>query len=181
MLPNPDVRPRRAGATRRMRSVFTPGRRAPLAIVCGLFVGLAACSPAQNLDSLRAAAEQGDAAAQFDLGSMAAAEGRGVPQDGAEAVRWYRLAAEQGHALAQAGLGVLYAEGRGVRQDDPEAVLWLRRAADQGIAEAQGRLGMMYAAGRSVPRSYAEAVRWYRLAADQRHAQAQANLGFAYG
>ena len=32
--------------------------------------------------------------------------GRGVPQDDAEAVRWYRLAAEQGEASAQYNLGV---------------------------------------------------------------------------
>jgi len=50
-----------------------------------------------EIDALRARAEQGDAPAQFALGVMYA-EGRGVPQDDAEAVRWYGLAAEQGHA-----------------------------------------------------------------------------------
>ena len=50
-----------------------------------------------EIDALRARAEQGDAPAQFALGVMCA-EGRGVPQDDAEAVRWYGLAAEQGHA-----------------------------------------------------------------------------------
>jgi TPR repeat protein len=35
------------------------------------------------------------------------ADGRGVPQDHAEAVRWYRLAAEQGNAFAQFRLGVM--------------------------------------------------------------------------
>jgi TPR repeat protein len=38
-------------------------------------------------------AEQGDAVAQSNLGNMYA-YGRGVPQDNAEAVRWYRLAAD---------------------------------------------------------------------------------------
>jgi TPR repeat protein len=45
-------------------------------------------------------------------------EGRGVPQDDAEAVRWYRKAAEQGDAEAQGKLGVMYANGRGVPNDD---------------------------------------------------------------
>ena len=49
----------------------------------------------------RLAAEQGDTRAQHSLGVMYAA-GRGVPQDDAEAVRWYRLAAEQGDARAPA-------------------------------------------------------------------------------
>ena len=44
--------------------------------------------------------------------------GVGVAQDAAEAVRWFRLAAEQGDALAQFDLGVMYATGGGVPQDD---------------------------------------------------------------
>ncbi len=34
-----------------------------------------------------------------------------------EAVRWYRLAAEQGYVSAQTNLGVMYATGEGVTQD----------------------------------------------------------------
>ena len=55
----------------------------------------------------------------------------------AEAVRWFRLAAEQGYADAQYDLGLMYAEGRGVVEDDAEGVVWLRKAGDQGHAEAQ--------------------------------------------
>ena len=44
------------------------------------------------------------------------ATGQSVPQDDAEAVKWYRLAAEQGTADAQYNLGVRYAKGRGVPQ-----------------------------------------------------------------
>ena len=52
-------------------------------------------------------AEQGIAGAQHFLGFMYGA-GLGVPQDYAEAVRWYRRAAEQGDASAQNNLGVMY-------------------------------------------------------------------------
>ena len=45
------------------------------------------------------------------------ANGEGVPQDAAEAVRWFRLAAEQGYASAQYNLGVMYANGRGILKD----------------------------------------------------------------
>ena len=41
----------------------------------------------------------------------------GVAQDDRESVRWFRLAAEQGDAEAQAGLGLAYGAGRGVLQD----------------------------------------------------------------
>ncbi len=46
------------------------------------------------------AAEQGYAIAQNNLGWMYQ-EGKGVQQDDAEAVKWYRKAAEQGNAEAQ--------------------------------------------------------------------------------
>lgn len=36
--------------------------------------------------------------------------GEGVPQDYVEAVKWFRMAAEQGYAGAQHNLGVMYKE-----------------------------------------------------------------------
>ena len=50
--------------------------------------------PQQTLDEPRALAEQGDTEEQFNLG-VTYANGHGVPQDHAEAARWYRLAADQ--------------------------------------------------------------------------------------
>ena len=58
-------------------------------------------------------------------------EGQGVPQDYAEAMRWYSLAADQGLATAQVNLGVMYGTGRGVPQDDVEAHVWYNLAAAQ--------------------------------------------------
>ena len=63
------------------------------------------------------------------------ANGEGVPEDDAEAVRWLRLAADQGHADAQHNLGWMYANGEGVPEDDAEAARWYRLAADQGHAD----------------------------------------------
>uniref|UniRef100_UPI00260B7424 tetratricopeptide repeat protein n=1 Tax=uncultured Neisseria sp. TaxID=237778 RepID=UPI00260B7424 len=62
--------------------------------------------------------------------------GLGVRQDDAQAVQWYRRAAEQGHAQAQVLLGVMYENGQGVRQDYAQAAQWYRRAKEQGAAEA---------------------------------------------
>ena len=36
------------------------------------------------------------------------AKGEGVPEDDRDAVKWYRLAAEQGHASAQFNRGYMY-------------------------------------------------------------------------
>ena len=58
--------------------------------------------------------------------------GFSVPQDDAEAVLWYRLAANQGDARAQGRLGFMYRHGRGVPQDSAEAVRWFRLSADNG-------------------------------------------------
>ena len=84
-----------------------------------------------------------------------------------EAVRLYRLAAEQGDANAQFNLGVAYRNGRGVARDFAEAVRWYRLAAEQGFAVAQNYLGAMYDNGEGVERDHEEAVRWYRLADGQ--------------
>ena len=65
-------------------------------------------------------------------------------EDDAEAVRWYRQAADQGLAEAQFNLGWMYYKGRGVRQDYAEAVRWYRQAAAQGHASAQTLLGIMH-------------------------------------
>jgi uncharacterized protein len=77
---------------------------------------------------LRPLAETGDARAQFNLGVMYS-EGQGVPQDNAEAGKWYRLSAEQGYAQAQYNLGLWYARGEGGREDDISAHMWFNLAA----------------------------------------------------
>ena len=87
-----------------------------------------------------------------------------MPEDDAEAVRWYRLAADQGYAAAQYILGFIYAEGRGVPKDDVKAVRWYRLAAEQGHACAQSNLGDMYGTGRGVPQDYVQAHMWRDLA-----------------
>jgi len=56
---------------------------------------------------------------------------------------WTPLA-EQGHARAQASLGMMYAEGRGVIPDYKTAIKWHTLAADQGNALAQATLGILY-------------------------------------
>ena len=117
-------------------------------------------------ESFRTFAEQGDARAQFVLGTMYA-DGKGVPQDDAEAVRWYRRAAEQGDARAQVSLGYMYVQGRGVSQDYTEALRWFRQAAEQGDARAQIKLGAMYALGQGVPQDHVQAHKWFNLAASR--------------
>jgi len=88
-------------------------------------------------------AEQGNARAQNNLGVMYE-NGKGVPQNIAEAVKWYRLAAQQGYAGAQNNLGLIYAIGRGIKRDPLRAYMWFSLAAaslsgDVGATVAQSR------------------------------------------
>mgnify|MGYP001440917094 CR=1 FL=1 len=71
------------------------------------------------------------AEAQLNLGEKYN-NGDGVPQDYVEAVRWYRLAAEQGYANAQYNVGIMYADGDGVAEDNVLAYMWYNLAAAQG-------------------------------------------------
>jgi len=104
-----------------------------LLVVCSIV----SCAPSSEDGGSRLfqeqfkAAEQEDARAQNSLGVMYY-NGEGVPQDDAEAVKWFRKAAEQGHAEAQYGLGFMYRYGKGVPQDDAKAYTWFAVAAANG-------------------------------------------------
>ena len=101
-------------------------------------------------------------------------------QEYAEAVSWYRKAAERGYALAQCYLGYCFANEKGVIKDETEAASWYRKAAEQGQAAAQFNLANCYLFGRGVARDEAEAVKWYRKAAEQGYAEGQYYLGCCY-
>ena len=128
-----------------------------------VLLAIMALSAQDDLDTVRQAADQGDAAAQYNLGLMYT-NGEGVLEDDAEAVRWFRLAAEQGHAKAQLNLGGMYALGRGLPKDDAEAVRWFQLAAEQGYAKAQGALGAMYALGQGALKDAVLAHMWFNIA-----------------
>lgn len=81
--------------------------------------------------------DQGLSLAQHKLGGMYG-NGRGVPQDDVEAVKWCRLAADRGFAAAQLKLGESYALGRGVLQDYILAHMWLNLASAQDKRASPG-------------------------------------------
>jgi hypothetical protein len=63
--------------------------------------------------------------------------GFGVPRDDAEAVRWYRKAAEQGIAEYMTRLASMYLLDWGVPQDDVKAHMWYDLAAAAGDKDAR--------------------------------------------
>ncbi|MFZ7136482.1 tetratricopeptide repeat protein [Avibacterium avium] len=96
--------------------------------------------------------------------------------DFATAFKLWLPLAEQGNAVAQNSLGVMYEKGQGIKQDYAEAVKWYLQAAEQGNAVAQNNLGLLYDSGKGVKKDYAEAAKWYLQAAEQGYVVAQANL-----
>jgi len=101
-------------------------------------------------------------------------------KDYAQALNWYRKAADHGNSDAQAKIGDFYWYGRGVGQDYFQAMDWYRKAAGQGNAYAEYSLGYLFEFGQGVAQDYAQAVAWYRKAADQGNADAQNSIGNLY-
>jgi hypothetical protein len=134
---------------------------------------------ATQWSATRTRAERGDAKAQSDLASTYY-YGTGIPQDYAEALRWYKMAADQGEPSAEDALAYVYFTGRGVSQDYAEALRWYKRAAEHGSAKGQFDLGTVYDDGVGIPPDYVEASRWFRKAADQNYAKAQDAIGYMY-
>lgn len=95
--------------------------------------------------------------------------------DHAKELQLLRPLADEGHAIAQFNLGVMYDVGRGVAQDYAQAVHWYRLAAMQGHAAAQFNLGGMYAQGQGVPQDFVRAHLWFNLAAVAGYAGAAKN------
>ena len=100
--------------------------------------------------------------------------------DYAEAMRWFRKAADLGNANAMENIGMLYRTGQGVIRDDAEALRWWRKAADLGDANAMFQIGAAYRDGRGVNRDYIEAMRWFRPSAERGNMHAMTAIGFLY-
>jgi len=97
-----------------------------------------------------------------------------------EAMRWYRVAADQGSIDALVAIGNLYGLRPGGQPDYATALVWYRKAAERGNAEAQNDVGFFYLNGMGVQQDFAEAMRWLRKAADQGNEVAERNIGMLY-
>ena len=120
-------------------------------------------------------AQLGDGRAQTLLGLMYY-HGRGLQKNDAQAVTWFRRAADQGEPEGQFYVGVMYAEGNGVPQDYAEAVRWYRLAAEQGEPRAQYNLGVSYSEGYGIGEDLVAAYMWFNLAASRFPASEAARL-----
>jgi TPR repeat protein len=94
-----------------------------------------------------------DAEAEYELGRRYF-DGTGLSQSETEAIKWFRKAADQGLAQAQAAIGSIYLG----REDYTNATMWLDRAAQQGDPTAQSNLAVCYYIGYGVGRDKKKAL-----------------------
>ena len=111
------------------------------------------------------AAQDGNASAQYKLGSMYH-DGEGVPRNHTQAIYWYTKAGEQGNTTAQYWLCIMHREGMGVSRNYHEALYWCKRAANKGHAEAQFAVGQYYfdGLGNGFNTRHVPAYIWFRRA-----------------
>ncbi|KAL7751291.1 hypothetical protein RI367_003150 [Sorochytrium milnesiophthora] len=97
-----------------------------------------------------------------------------------EAVRWYRLSAEQGHPRGEGILGYCYGEAFGVERNQAMALHWYTQAAQKGETVAMYNVGYCFEEGIGVKADFEVALGWYLRAARQGNALAANSLGYFY-
>jgi uncharacterized protein len=118
------------------------------------------------LASWKPLAVNGNPTAQNDLGILYL-DGKGVPQNMSEALRYLSLSAAAGSSLGQNNLGGLYRDGKGVPRDYTKAAQWFSASAAQGNSAGMYNLGLMYEQGQGMKAESFHASMWYALAAEQ--------------
>lgn len=126
--------------------------------------------PARALPVLQSAAATGHPRAASLLGSLHE-EGDGIEKNRDEAMRWYRLAAEQGQPEAMASLGRLLLQERGPEARE-SAWQWLRQAARFNDRDGQYHLGWLLAQP-GAAQDDEQACQLFLKAAEQGHVGAQ--------
>ena len=91
----------------------------------------------------------------------------GRQRDYNEALKAFRMAAEQGDARAMANIGWIYENGFGVQRDHAEAMKWYKSAADRGDLIANWNIGRLYEFGSGVSTDLDMAKLWYQKCADR--------------
>lgn len=124
-----------------------------------------------------AAAKQGDAYSQFQIGNYHFEGYYYLKPSLQQAAYWFTQAANQGIAKAYLNLGAIYYYGDDSIKNYDKAFYWLLKAAEQNNNHAQNLLGIFYVQGISVGKNINEAVSWFTKAAEQDNIEAQGNLG----
>lgn len=111
---------------------------------------------------------------RYELGSG------GVSSDHTQAFYWGEIAANQGHAQAQAMIGWYYTSGRGIPEDKQKGLVWLEKSAAQNNPMGLSNLGWRYQIGEGVPKDYQKAFEYAKRASDLGNQVGRNNLAELY-
>jgi len=102
--------------------------------------------------------------------------GEGVPKDPFEAIKWFKIARENGAtgtrkeiATAQANIANDFYENKNFI----EAVKWSKKSAKKGHSQAQFNIGVAYITGKGVPKNPYKALKWFEMAKENGDPEAQ--------
>jgi TPR repeat protein len=135
--------------------------------------------PNMSEAEVQALAAQGDPRAQYELATRLLMRQEKGP-DAKVAADWLEKAANQGFALAQLRLGILYGKGVGVNRDYTLARKWFQTAAEKGNALAMHNLAVLLSEGHGRKPNHTTANAWFRKAAELGVMDSQYNLGLDY-
>ncbi|MDX1810597.1 MAG: hypothetical protein R3240_01500 [Gammaproteobacteria bacterium] len=120
-------------------------------------------------------AKRGDADAQYHLGAMYL-KGDQVRRDREEGVYWIKLAAEQGHEMANTYMELWDEDVSTDALNATVGINWLKESARDWNMDAVFNLGFLYESGRGVPVNFKRATKFYRFAAVEGHVEAKRRL-----
>lgn len=118
----------------------------------------------------------GDAAAQYWLAKHYYWGRAGLPLNYTEAVRYNRMAAQQGHAEALQFMGILYAKGHGVEPNAEAGLDFSTRAANKGNLAAHNTIGYYH----ERQGDYITALKHFKQAADHNNSYGHYNIALLY-
>ncbi|KAI8888270.1 HCP-like protein [Backusella circina FSU 941] len=92
---------------------------------------------------------------------------RDIKHDYSKALAWYKLAANQNNANAQACIGYLYATGKGVPKDYAITMDYFLRAAGNNESTSMSNIGYRFLNGKGVPFDKYKALEWFIRAGEK--------------
>ena len=137
----------------------------------GAFAKPAPPSPSPEITQLQKRAAAGDIKSQLTLG-IRYRDGRGVKQDRAEALKWYRMAADQGDGAGLDNVGFMHLSGWGVPKNWDIGTAYFKASARTGHAQGIYNLGRSYYSGQGVEQDTPKAIATWQRAAQKGHENA---------
>jgi TPR repeat protein len=102
--------------------------------------------------------------------------GDGVDKNEDEAIKYFKLSAEQGDPSGSYN----YARGLEKAQDVKQAFAYFEKAASNGVVQAMLAVAMMYYQGKGVEKSHQKAVEFAKKAIENGSSDGHVALGFFY-